>query len=111
MRGVSFEFRGKGRAPAWRRFWDRSIFLGSLVPAVLWGVAWGNILRGVPIDSQHRFTGSLAGLLNPCALWAGLTTDLLFTLHGCVFLTLRTEGAVLDRARAFALRVAWPAAI
>ena len=53
MRGVAFEFRGKDRAPAWRRLWDRSIFFGSLVPAVLWGVAWGNILRGVPVDPQR----------------------------------------------------------
>jgi cytochrome d ubiquinol oxidase subunit II len=82
MRGVASEFRGSDRAPAWRSFWDRSIFFGSLFPAVLWGVAWGNILRGVPIDPQHRFIGSLASLLNPYALWAGLTTAALFTSTG-----------------------------
>ena len=111
MRGVAFEFRGKDKAPAWRGFWDRSIFFGSLVPALLWGVAWGNILRGVPIDPQHRFIGSLAGLLNPYALWAGLTTAALFTLHGAVYLTLRTDGEVLERSRALARRIAWPAAV
>jgi cytochrome d ubiquinol oxidase subunit II len=78
---------------------------------VLWGVAWANILRGVPIDPQHRFIGSLAGLLNPYALWAGLTTAALFTLHGAVYLTLRTDGEVLERSRAVARRIAWPAAI
>ena len=111
MRGVAFEFRGKGADAGWRRLWDRSIFFGSLVPAVLWGVAWGNILRGVPIDAHHDFTGSLLDLLNPYALWAGLTTGLLFTLHGAVFLTLRTDGDVLQRARAVARRLAWPAAL
>ena len=74
-------------------------------------MAWGNILRGVPINPQHRFVGSLAGLLNPYALWAGLTTAALFTLHGAVYLTLRTEGEVLERSRALARRIAWPAAV
>ena len=110
LRGVAFEFRGKGSDDRWRQTWDRCIFFGSFVPAFLWGVAWGNILRGVPIDAQHNFAGTLGDLLNPYALWAGLTTLALFTLHGAVFLTLRTDGAVLERARVFARRVAWPAA-
>jgi cytochrome d ubiquinol oxidase subunit II len=65
----------------------------------------------VPIDPQHRFIGSLAGLLNPYALWAGFTAGALFTLHGAVYLTLRTDDEVLERSRAVARRITWPAAV
>src|SRR5690606_23796303 len=73
-RGVAFEYRGKRDEPEWRARWDRAIFWGSLVPAVLWGVAFGNIVRGVPIDADHEYAGSLLDLLNPYALLGGLTT-------------------------------------
>jgi cytochrome d ubiquinol oxidase subunit II len=108
FRGVAFEFRGKGKHPEWKRWWDRAIFWGSAVPALLWGVAFANILRGVPIDANHEWTGSFLDLLNPYALLAGATSFLLFTLHGGVFLTLKTDGELRDRARRAAELLAWP---
>jgi cytochrome d ubiquinol oxidase subunit II len=111
FRGVAFEFRGKDRNPKWRAWWDRAIFWGSAVPALLWGVAFANILRGVPIDANHEWVGSFFDLLNPYALLGGLTSFLLFTLHGGVFLTLRTEGELRDRARRIAKTLAVPAAV
>jgi cytochrome d ubiquinol oxidase subunit II len=98
LRGVAFEFRGKVDDAQWRARWDKAIFWGSLVPALLWGVAFGNILRGVPLNAQHDFTGNFFTLLNPYALLAGLTTLSLFLLHGAVFLALKTHGEVRDRA-------------
>ncbi|QBI55703.1 cytochrome d ubiquinol oxidase subunit II [Streptomonospora litoralis] len=106
VRGVAFEYRGKGDTDRWRAWWDRAIFFGSAVPAVLWGVVFGNIVRGVPMDAGGIVTGGLADLLNPYALLGGLTTLSLFTLHGAVFLTLKTSGAVRARARGAALRTA-----
>jgi len=100
FRGVAFEFRGKDRRPAWRAWWDRALFWGSLFPSVLFGIAFANILRGVPIAANGEFTGSLLGLLNPYALTGGLATFALFTLHGAAFLALKTEGEVRERARA-----------
>jgi len=109
FRGVAFEFRGKDRRPRWRAWWDRAIFWGSAVPALLWGVAFANVLRGVPIGANHEWAGSFLDLLNPYALVGGVTSFLLFTLHGGVFLTLRTEGDLRDRARRAARLLAWPA--
>ncbi|WP_067474145.1 cytochrome d ubiquinol oxidase subunit II [Actinomadura hibisca] len=109
-RGVAFEFRGKADDPRWRRAWDHAIFWGSLVPAFLWGVAFANILRGVPIDADHQYTGGLLNLLNPYALLGGLTTLAVFTLHGAVFLALKTDGEVRYRARALIERMWLPTA-
>jgi len=115
VRGVAFEYRGKGPAgpqgARWRRNWDRAIFWGSLVPAFLWGVAFANIVRGVPIDAEHHYTGNLLTLLNPYALLGGLTTLAVFTLHGAVFLALKTDGEVRWRARALLARLAAPVAV
>src|SRR4051812_15511476 len=86
VRGVAFEYRGKIDGGRWRRNWDRAIFWGSAVPAFLWGVAFANLVRGVPLDARHQFTGNLFTLLSPYALLGGLTTLALFTLHGAVFL-------------------------
>ena len=110
MRGVAFEFRAKGHHPQWRAWWDRAIFVGSLLPAFLWGVAFANIVRGVPIDAAGEYTGSLWTLLNPYALLGGLTTLLLFTLHGATFLGLKALGLVAERAHAAARRLALPTA-
>ena len=104
-RGVAFEFRGKDKNPAWRAWWDRLIFLGSLVPALLWGVAIANIVRGVPIDESMTFTGNLLDLLSPFALLGGLVAVSVFTLHGAIFLALKTEGEVRRRAEALTTRV------
>ena len=90
VRGVAFEFRSKDRSPRWRAWWDWLIFGGSLVPALLWGVALANIVRGVPIDANMQYVGGFWNLLNPYALVAGLVSLIVFTLHGAIFLTLRT---------------------
>lgn len=108
FRGVAFEFRGKGTHPQWARWWDRAIFWGSALPALLWGVAFGNLLRGVPIDADKEFVGSFFDLLNPYALLTGVTSLLLFTLHGGVFLTLKTDTELQLRARRMAKMLAIP---
>src|SRR5690349_15461642 len=105
LRGVAFEYRGKVDSPTWRRRWDACIIGGSLVPALLWGVAFGNIVRGVKLDANHEYVGSFLDLLNPYALLGGLTTLALFTLHGAVFLALKTDGAVRRRAGELAVRL------
>ncbi len=105
LRGVAFEYRGKIDTRNWRKRWDTAIIAGSLVPALLWGVAFGNILRGVPINADHEYTGGLLNLLNPYALLGGLTTLALFTLHGAVFIALKTGGEIRERAGTLALRV------
>lgn len=99
LRGVAFEFRGKIDSMRWRRNWDRVIVAGSAVPALLWGVAFANIVAGVPLDAHHEFTGTLLTLLNPYALLGGLATLALFGLHGAVFLSLKTHGGIRVRAR------------
>ncbi len=106
IRGVAFEYRGKIDDASWRRRWDLCIIIGSLVPALLWGVAFGNIVRGVKIDADGEYVGGFFDLLNPYALLGGLTTLTLFALHGAVFLGLRTTGDVRERAIRLALRIA-----
>ncbi|MEW5956812.1 MAG: cytochrome d ubiquinol oxidase subunit II [Chloroflexota bacterium] len=105
VRGVAFEFRSKDRYPAWRSTWDWAIFLGSFVPALLWGVALGNILRGVPIDQNMTYVGGFFNLLNPYALLGGLATLTVFTLHGAIFLGLKTHSEMMDRAVAATKKV------
>ena len=104
IRGVAFEFRGKIDSDRWRRGWDIAIMVGSALPALLWGVAFGNIVRGVPLDADHYFTGNFFTLLNPYALLGGLTTLTVFAFHGAVFVALKTEGEVRARAKA----LTWP---
>ncbi|MEV0591448.1 cytochrome d ubiquinol oxidase subunit II [Nonomuraea cavernae] len=95
MRGVALEYRNKSDST---KGWDRAFFWGSLGPALLWGVAFANIVRGVPLDAGHEYTGTLFTLLNPVALLGGVATLLLFTQHGAVFLALRTTGDLRARA-------------
>jgi len=102
VRGVAFEFRGKINSERWRRNWDIAIVVGSTVPALLWGVAFANIVAGVPLDANHEFTGTLFTLLNPYGLLGGLATLTLFAFHGAVFLTLKTTGPVRERATTLA---------
>ncbi len=106
VRGVAFEYRGKIDDPVWRGRWDVAIVVGSALPALLWGVAFANIVRGVPIDADHQFTGTLLTLLNPYALLGGLTTLSLFLLHGAVFVSLKTDGPIRVHARRTAARLA-----
>jgi cytochrome d ubiquinol oxidase subunit II len=97
FRAVSMEFRGKVDSPGWRRLWDWAFGLGSLLPAVLLGVAFGNILRGIPLDMEHNFTGSFFTLLNPYALLIGILSLVLFTMHGSLYLVLKTQGDLKAR--------------
>ncbi|MER8000120.1 MULTISPECIES: cytochrome d ubiquinol oxidase subunit II [unclassified Streptomyces] len=103
VRGVAFEYRAKRPEENWQRNWENAIFWTSLIPAVLWGVAFGNIVRGVKIDAQMEYVGSVADLLNPYALLGGLVTLALFTFHGTVFAGLKTVGEIRARARKLAL--------
>lgn len=98
VRAVGFEFRSKDRHPAWRATWDWMIFFGSLVPALLWGVALGNLLVGLPIDATKTFTGGFFDLLSPYTLIAGLATLSAFTVHGGIFLHLKSDVPIRDRA-------------
>lgn len=107
-RGVSFEFRSKNKHAAWRKTWDWMIFFGSLVPALLWGVAFGNLIRGVPINADMQFVGTFWNLLNPYALLGGLATLSAFTLHGAVFLSLKTKDEIMERAHKAAGRLWLP---
>src|SRR6266545_2569582 len=109
-RGVAFEYRGKIDTDRWRRNWDRVIFCGSLVPAFLWGVAFANIVHGVPLDAGHHYTGNLFTLLNPYGLLGDLATLDLFTLHGTVFVALKTDGQIRRQARRLLLRGFLPVA-
>lgn len=111
MRGVAFEFRSKHDNPAWRSFWDWSIFAGSAIPALLWGVALANFIRGVPIDQSMNYAGEFFNLLNPYALVCGLASLCIFTLHGAVFLTLKTTGILRERAMNLAKKVWAPATL
>lgn len=111
VRGVAIEFRSKGESARWRSMWDWLIFIGSLIPALLWGVALANILRGVPIDANKNYVGGFFNLLNPYALLAGLTSLVGFTLHGAIFLSLRTRDEMMTRARATANRLWVPVAV
>jgi cytochrome d ubiquinol oxidase subunit II len=111
VRGVAFEFRSKDDNPLWRKTWDYAIFFGSFLPALLWGVAFGNVVRGVPIDGSMTYVGDFFGLLNPYALLGGLVTLTLFTLHGAIFLSLKTDGVVRERAEAWAKRVWLPVVV
>ncbi|CAD5996559.1 cytochrome d ubiquinol oxidase subunit II [Agreia sp. COWG] len=104
LRGVSFEYRHQRPEAVWKRRFDTMIVIGSAVPAFLWGVAFGNIVRGVPLDEGYNYTGSFFDLLNPYALLAGLTTLLLFFTHGTIFVSLKTDGALRERARRLATR-------
>lgn len=103
-RGVSFEYRHHGGSVRWRRWFDGMIVVGSALPALLWGVAFANMVQGVALDAQHNYTGTLFDLLNPYALLGGLTTLLLFFSHGVVFVSLKTDGELRTRARSLALR-------
>jgi cytochrome d ubiquinol oxidase subunit II len=111
VRGVAFEYRAKGHGEQWKSRWDAAIVVGSFVPALLWGVAFANILRGVKIDADKEYAGSFFDLLNPYALLGGLTTLLLFLTHGAIYISLKTDGDIRARARALAVKVGAAAAV
>jgi cytochrome d ubiquinol oxidase subunit II len=103
-RGVSFEYRHQDKHLAWKRRFDLMIIVGSAVPSFLWGVAFGNVVRGIPMDAGHNYTGTLFDLLNPFALLTGAATLLVFFTHGVVFVALKTEGEMRERAIRLAKR-------
>jgi len=102
LRGVAFEFRSKDEAPRWRKLWDWSIFIGSAIPALLMGVAFGNLVHGVPIDADMNYVGGFFNLLNPYALLAGAASLVACTFYGANFLSLKTEGELREKAQAAA---------
>jgi cytochrome bd ubiquinol oxidase subunit II len=106
VRAVGIEFRAKMEHRRWRLAADTGTFLGSLIPALLWGVAFSNIVRGIAIDETMNYTGTFWDLLNPFALLGGLVSLSFFTLHGAYFLALRTEGELHERAWK-AARILW----
>ena len=105
LRPVAFKFRGKNESPQWRSSWDWALFVGGFVPALICGVAMGNVLQGVPFklapDMQIHYTGSFFGLLNPFALLTGVLSVAMLVMHGAAWLQLKTEGDVHERARRF----------
>ena len=101
IRGVAFEFRGKDDNPRWRNLWDWCLFAGSLLPTILFPIAFSNLIRGVPIDANMQYVGGFFNLLNPYALLAALAVTLLFLLHGASFLSIKTTGEIEQKAKEF----------
>ena len=99
VRGIGFEYRSTKESPAWRNFWDWMIFIGSLLPALLWGVAVGNLMAGIALEADMYYRGGLLPLLNPFSLLAGLVFVALFTLHGANYLSIKTTGEVEKRVK------------
>jgi cytochrome d ubiquinol oxidase subunit II len=106
VRGVSFEYRGKRDAVRWRRTWDVLLTAGSLLAPFLIGVALGDLLHGLPINSSQDYTGSFWDLLQPYALFTGITLVLICLLHGATFLALKTTGDMRERSWRLARRIA-----
>jgi cytochrome d ubiquinol oxidase subunit II len=105
LRPVGFKFRSKRDDAAWRARWDAALFIGGFVPSLIFGVAMGNVLRGVPFrfgtDMHIFYDGSFFGLLNPFALLCGLLSVAMLAMHGATWLHLKTQGPVADRARSY----------
>ena len=108
LRVCAIEWRGKIDDPTWRRRCDLGIMIGSWVPAIVWGVAFANLVRGVAIDADKQMTSSLFDLFGPYALLGGMTFALAFALHGAVFIALKTSGEVHTDAMKVAQRLALP---
>ncbi len=97
FRAVSFEFRGKIESAGWKKLWDSLFGAGSLLAALLFGVAVGNILRGIPLNHNHEYTGTFWGLLNPYSIIVGLVSLSMFIMHGAVYMSMKTEGKLQQR--------------
>ncbi len=118
VRNVGFEMWGKRDSDAWRSGWEWCIALGSLVPALLWGVAWANMIGGVPIEpvttngrESIEYVGNFFDLLSVYALLGGIASLVVFLAHGALFLELRTEGDLREKARKMAVRTTPAAAL
>lgn len=92
FRGVAIEFRSKSENTKWRKTWDFCFFTGSLGAALLLGIAFGNLAGGIPLDKQKNVIGGFIDLLNPYSVLVGLTAISLLTLHGAIYLIMKTEG-------------------
>ncbi|MBI5549673.1 MAG: cytochrome d ubiquinol oxidase subunit II [Deltaproteobacteria bacterium] len=97
LRAVSMEFRNLVDSPRWHQAWDLAFGIGSLLPSILFGVAVGNVLRGVPVDEGGNWTGSFLGLLNPYSILVGLLSLAAFVTHGALYLRLKADGAHAGR--------------
>ncbi|SFK89716.1 cytochrome d ubiquinol oxidase subunit II [Methylorubrum salsuginis] len=110
LRPVAFKYRSKDESPAWREGWDRALFVGGAVPALIFGVAVGNVLQGVPFhftdDLRPIYSGTLVGLLNPLALFCGFISLAILVAHGAAWLAFKAEGPVAERARAIGAKAA-----
>ncbi|KTC85380.1 MULTISPECIES: cytochrome d ubiquinol oxidase subunit II [Legionella] len=102
LRPVGFKYRSKIDNPVWRQIWDYALFIGGFVPSLIFGVAVGNVLQGIPFyfDESLRifYTGTFLDLLNPFAIGCGLLSVLMLAMHGAFFLQVKTEGALQIRA-------------
>jgi len=107
FRGIALELRDRLDSHLWRQFWDAAFWLSSLLLVVLFGVALGNLVRGLPLDARGYFTGTFAFLLNPYALFVAVFAVAALALHGAAFARLRIEGAPAERALALAGRLWW----
>ena len=111
LRPVAFTYRGKLPDDGWRNMWDWALFISGFVPALIFGVAFGNLLRGVPfhLDTDLRpvYEGSFFGLLNPFSLLAGLVSVAMLAMHGGAWVALKSDGIVAERARRACARAAW----
>lgn len=115
VRGVAFEYRSKYGKAQWRQRWDVAILISSAIPALLWGVAFANIVRGVPIEESAQgnleYVGGFFNLLNPYALLGGVVTLTVFLTHGAIFLSLKTAGSIRERSRNLAAKIGLVAAV
>ncbi|EIW15813.1 MULTISPECIES: cytochrome d ubiquinol oxidase subunit II [Pelosinus] len=111
LRGVAIEFRSKDESSKWRSTWDWMIFIGSTLPALLWGVAVTNLIQGIPINSKMQYAGTFFDLLSPYTLVGGVAFLLVFLFHGALFLTLRVEGELIERSRKAAVKIGLLAAL
>mgnify|MGYP001041985412 CR=1 FL=1 len=107
FRPVGFDYRSKIQHPTWRKTWDWGLFVGGAVPPLIFGVAFGNLLQGVPFHFDDNlvsyYTGTFWALLNPFALLAGVVSSAMITFHGANYLMHRTEGAIFERTRKWAI--------
>lgn len=108
VRGVAFEFRSKDDNPRWRVLWDWAIFFGSLIPSILWGVAFSNFIRGVPISENFQFVGNFWSLINGYSIIGGLVTLTGFIMQGAIFLSLKMDPQLSQRANHFARKIWLP---
>jgi cytochrome d ubiquinol oxidase subunit II len=103
FRAVAIEFRSKRPEHWWRQTWDIGFAVGSILSSLLIGVALGNIAWGIPIDEHGEFAGTFLGLLKPYPLLVGVTTVALFMMHGAIYGVMKTEGALHDKLRGWAM--------